>query len=135
MIPLEDDDRFLERVKQTASYVAIKLPIERCYYGQLKKLLSRKPLGVCKNHRSGHYHEYTVKHGLSLVGKHFDILNYFPYNILADKDAYLANLRASSGIRGRYPALDTLWRIPYMILPLTTYVTLFGGNLFIFAKS
>jgi hypothetical protein len=131
----KDDLYFLEKVKSKTEYIALKMPIEKSIYTQLKRYLSRNPVLLGENHPSGHYHEYTIDETLTLVKKYFEIINYFPYNIQQDKKVLDFNNAMYHQNKMMPKILYAVQRFLYICLPLSVYIYIFGGNVFLFAKT
>jgi hypothetical protein len=131
----KDDNGFLEKIKKKTEYIALKMPIEKAIYTQLKRYFSRNPVVVGENHPSGHYHEYTVKETLSLINKHFEILSFFLYSIQQDKEVLEYNNARFHQNKKIKKMFYMMQRLFYKCVPLSVFITIFGGNVFLFAKT
>lgn len=131
----KDDNGFLEQVKTKTEYIALKMPIEKAVYTQMKRHFSKNPVVLGETHPSGHYHEYTVKETLGLIKRHFEIINFYPYSIQQDKEVLEYNNVRYHQNQKIKKIFYMMQRLFYKCVPLSVFISVFGGNVFLFAKT
>ena len=125
---IENDKDFLKSTAKITKYVLIKLPLECDLHTKfLRKVGKMTDLGIA--HPAGHLHEYTLKSGLYLIKKHFEIIDYFnedmPYALWSYENLSILGKIDNKIIR----------KICYNFLPKNIYSKIYDDSLFVLGKS
>lgn len=125
---IRNDKGFLNGVSKITKYVLIKLPLEDDLHTKfLRKIGKLTDLGI--TNPAGHLHEYTIKSGLDLIKKHFEIISYFnediPHALWSSK-----NLTVFGKIDNKI-----IKRVCYNYLTKNMYSKLYDDSLFVIGQS